>query len=454
MISHKLLSFRYFLIIQLLILSLSAYLDFLPFYFLLGLAVIILLSLTIYANPIFTILILMTGVIIDALIPYKFQSSSPSIMVGEVLFVISVPIVFLRFIFDLDLDFKIDNKILIWIPFLIWALLIGLVVGIDKLKIISFWKNYFLGFLVFAIALLYIKTPKQVEYLIKSLIVWGVILAILEIKVIIESGSFFAGLVGLYLHKNLLSVGWGKSNYLAAFFVALIPLTIGYLIYNKKLSAKFLVVVSLVLMFFAITLTLSRGGILALLLALLFLIPKVLKKKYLIPFSLVSLIVLFIIIINPLTYVLIERISTLETSSSVYSRIHFYVDVWKAFLDHPLTGVGLGNLGYHSKFILGPDLSPSAHNIVLGSLGELGIIGAFFYLSIFFYLGIQIFKQYRAETNESLKTLKWSFFISFIAAMLHTLVEPTLEGFQFSIIFWTIVGLNFKLNLLKVSNDN
>ena len=84
------------------------------------------------------------------------------------------------------------------------------------------------------------------------------------------------------------------------------------------------------------------------------------------------LLIAIIVLVNPLTYVLIDRISSIETSGSYFSRINLYKEVWRIFLQYPITGVGLGNLNYHGTFILPPEASPSAHNIFLGSLGETG----------------------------------------------------------------------------------
>jgi O-antigen ligase len=452
MLLQEIFRLKYLLLAQIIVLGISAYLDFLPFYVFIGVVLLLLVSIKSFNEPYFAIIILMIAMIIDALIPFKFKSTGPSLLVTEFFLLVFIPIVFIKFLYDYK-NIKFESLLWIWLPFLFWSLLIGLVIGVDKFKVISFWKNFFAGYFVFATVLLSVNNSKQLINIFRAIILWGATLALLEIKVIIEAGGLAAGIVGLFLYKNLLSVGWGKSNYLAAFFVIIIPITIGYLIYTKKKISKYLLTISLLLMFFAVTLTLSRGGILALLITLLILLPKVLNRKYFFPFIVIFLSVSLIIFLNPLTYVIIDRIATLESSSSVYSRINFYKDVWNTFLTHPITGVGLGNLGYYSKFILGPELSPSAHNIILGALGELGIIGTLFYLSIFILLTIKIYQGYKFEKDESLKTIKWCLFSSVVGALIHTLVEPTLEGLQFSIIFWTISGLNFKVNLLFETAD-
>ncbi|MBT8377874.1 MAG: O-antigen ligase family protein [Ignavibacteria bacterium] len=342
---------------------------------------------------------------------------------------------------------------MLWALFLFWTLPIGLVVAIEKLRIFAFWKNYFVGFFIFALVYYTIDKRIQIKALIIGLIVWGLSLAIIEFKVLIDLGGFSAGIVGLYLKKNLLSITWGRSNYLASFFVLIIPITIGYLFYTKSFRLKIFTFFSLIIMSFAVMLTLSRGGILALAIALIILSFRTLKTKTLVPFLALIFILILVVLLNPLTYVIIEGVSNLETSGSVYTRINFYEDTWRAFLNYPITGVGFGNLGYYSTFILAEGTSFSAHNIVLGMLGEVGLVGGIFFFLILGSIITNLFKEFLEEKDNALKVLRWSFLSSIIGGCLHSLVEPTFEGFQFSIIFWLIVGISSNLHQLK-SNSN
>ncbi len=443
---------KYLLFLELSILISAASFEFKPFFVFIGIIFGITLFYLVYTKPTIAIHLLMFTAFVDSIAPLTEDIYGPSILVLEILLVVIIIILFIKLIpYLIDLE-KIPKFISLWLPYLIWSLMIGLIVAVDKYRVISFWKNYFAGFFFLLMVNYSVTNQIQLKNLIKSLLIWGVVLGLLELKVLIEFGGFSKGLVGLFLYKNLLNIGWGQSNYLAAFFVLLIPLTIGYLIYSESKISKFYVSIALLIMFFSITLTLSRGGILALLVSLMILSLKLIKPRYLF-YSFIFLIAIgIVLLLNPLTYVLIDRISSLEASGSFYSRINYYIDVWNTFLDHPLTGVGFGNLSYYAKFIFPKEVSPSAHNILLGSLGEVGIIGTVFYFSIFFAVLIPIYKSYRNETEESIKTLKWSFFISLIGALIHTLVEPTLDSLHFSMIFWIVAGTNLKLDLLKQNN--
>lgn len=452
MILNELYKLRYLLFIELLLLTIFTFYGPTPLFFSFASILLIIILYLAFNYPIIALHTIIFSILIDSFIPFKNNSTGPSLLMVELFLATLMGIMAIKILLNLNNVYAFNKLIIAWIPFLVWGLLIGLLVAIDKFRVITYWKNYFAGFFSLSLAYYSIKNKSHIKSILVGIIIWGMILSLIEIKILFDLGGFTIGIVGLFLKKNLLTVGWGKSNYLAAFFVIIIPITLGYLFYNPSKKIKILLSLALILMLFGIILTLSRGGILALFIALIFLFSRVLKGKTLVPFIMVLIIAAIVLLFNPLTYVLFERISAIETSGSYFSRINFYVEVWNAFLNHPITGVGIGNLSYYATFIIPPSGAPSAHNIVLGALGEIGIVGAILYFTLFGLVIRSIYLGYRKENDESLKILRWCFFASIVGGLVHSLVEPTLEGLQFSIIFWTIVGVYSKLDLLKPSD--
>lgn len=411
---------------------------------------IILFKLT-FDNLLFGIHIVTFSIILDALFPLKNYSSGPSVLIAEGVFLFFTIIIFLKISSSKSFDLNSSRIVEQWLLFLAWSLIIGLLVAVNQFRIITYWKNYFAGFLVFMVILNNIKTKDDIKLFIISILIWSLSLSLIELKILYDLGGLTQGLFGLFMKKNLLSVGWGKSNYLAAFYVLIIPIAIGSFYYFKSKKWKILLIPLIMLMIFGIMITLSRGGIIALFISVFILFTRILKRKTILSFLVIVIIISLVIFLNPLTNILFTRISSFETTGSYFSRINFYMEVWAAFLKNPLTGVGIGNLSYYSTFIIPAHGAPSAHNIILGSLGEIGLIGSIFYFLIFSLLIIENIKNYRAETNESIKILQWSFFSAIIGALLHSMVEPIFEGFQFSIMFWIVAGLSLQLDKIKVS---
>ena len=453
MLLSELYRIKYLLLLELSLLAVFGIFELMPFLVILAVVILFPIIYFTFKIPIIAVHILIFSILVDAVIPFKDVSKGPTLFIEEIFLGLFLAIFTIKFLLNLNNDIKIPLIILIWIPFFVWTLPTGLFIALEKLRILVFWKNYFAGF--FSLILVYyaIENKTHLTSLIIGLIVWGLILALIEFNILMQIGGFSSGAVGLYFKKNLFAVSWGRSNYLASFFVLIIPLTFGYLFYTKSKKLKIFFSVALVFMFLGIILTLSRGGLLALFLALSLLFARTLRARSLIPFITVLVIILTIILLNPLTYVIAEGMSSLETAGSVYSRLNFYEDTWNAFLKYPLTGVGFGNLSFYSTFILAKDASSSAHNIILGMLGETGLIGGIFFFSILGVVIVKVFKDYRSEKDHSLKLLKWAFFSAISGGYIHSLVEPNFEGFQFSVIIWAIVGTFFNLNLLRTQQD-
>jgi len=453
MLLSELYRLRYLLLLELFLLVVFAIFELIPFIILLSIIILFPLTFYTFKLPIIAVHILIFSILVDAIIPFKNVSKGPTLFIEEIFLGLFLAIFTIKVLLNLNNSIKIPLIILIWIPFFVWTLPTGLFVALEKLRILVFWKNYFAGY--FSLILVYYAVENKIHLksLIIGLIIWGFILALIEFNILMQLGGFSSGVVGLYFKKNLFSVSWGRSNYLASFFVLIIPLTFGYLFYTKSRKLKLFFSVGLAFMFLAIILTLSRGGLIALVLTLMLLFARTLKARSLVPFVSVLIIVVIIILLNPLTYVIAEGMSNIETTGSVYSRMNFYEDTWDAFLKHPLTGVGFGNLSFYSTFVLAKDASSSAHNIILGMLGETGLIGGIFFFSILAVVIVKVFKDYRSEEDHSLKLLKWAFFSAISGGYLHSLIEPNFEGFQFSIIFWAIVGTFFNLNLLKTHQN-
>ncbi|MCL5027436.1 MAG: O-antigen ligase family protein [Bacteroidetes bacterium] len=358
---------------------------------------------------------------------------------------IFLPILLVIFLLKVLLD---ENEIyrgkhveikILFALFFLWTFFVA-VSSINKQVSIAYWRNYFSGFMMFVFTLFILNRTNKVKSLIITLILWGLTLAVIEFYVLYSLGGVNIGLVRLFFRKNLLEVAWGKSNYLAAFFVLLIPITIGFIFMLKTTLKRLLFLGVLFLMSAAIMLTFSRGGILSLTVALFIFLSRAVKRRTFIPLLLMVIVVAIVVILNPMTRIIFEGISNVENSFSYMSRVNFYKDVWKTFLENPITGVGFGNLGFYSQFKL-TDAAASAHNIVLGLLGENGVIGAILFLSILGYSLFLAIKNYINEKNVKLKILLWSFVSAFLGVIVHSMIEPNIEGWQFSMVFWTSVAM-------------
>jgi len=433
--------FKYLFILELFLLSAFIAFDYISVIIILVLLLIIPSLYFFYEKPILLLELLLFSILAGSVGTMKLGGKVPQVLFVDMFF----PIVFFFFIvkgISGSISSEGISKItLLFFAFLVWGLL-SFFLDTDKLRVLLSWKSYFAGFVCFIFAYNVFIKPAHIKEYIFVLIFWGVLLSIIEFYITFQLGGISIGLVGLFLKKNLLTTSWGRSNYLATFYVFIIPITTGLFLIVKQYKLKIFISGSLLFMVTGLILTLSRGGLLALGIAMLIFFARVIKLRTFIPILVFVLLVAIIVLVNPLTNVLFAGLGAVDKSNSYFSRLNFYKDVWRMFLENPLTGVGLGNLGLRAKFVV--HTYASAHNIVLGLLGETGVIGAFLFISTLLGVLLKNIKYYLLENNELNKIMIWSLVSATIGVLVHSFMEPNFEGFQFSIVFWFSMGVFLK----------
>lgn len=132
-------------------------------------------------------------------------------------------------------------------------------------------------------------------------------------------------------------------------------------------------------------------------------------------------------------------------SNSKIDRIYIWRSSLKMFLDHPITGVGLGvfSLEYPNYVLPGAreTVVSFAHNLPLNLLAESGILG---FLSFFSFL-VYIYKKCISTLKLSKDNLPLVLLSSLTAYMGHQLFDGTMWSLHVGIIFWMLVAfiLNF-----------
>ena len=413
-----------------------------PLIVLVGLLVFLVVAYLFYRNSKYATLSLIFSILLGPLAVVKIAGKAPSFLFLDIALLLVVIVMAVRWPMSWNGIIKMHPVAISFCLFLGWGAATALL-AVDSSRAIVLLRNYVSGLVAFLLVYQAIQTEKDVRQIYIALLLWGIILSLLALSNLFQFGNLTVGIVNAFLYKNLIATSWGKSNYLAAFAVILIPVALAVFFTKTSRAMKWLTVGSLVLMTTALIVSLSRGGLIACFIAALMILVRYLRFRTFLPIFALILVVGLLALFNPLTSVLLERTSTLERSASVYSRIDFWKETWEIFQSHPFYGVGFGNLGYYAVFQTAN--YSSAHNIVLGLLGETGIIG-------FILFSILIFKTLTALTrailqsqNTFTKHLSWGVLCAFCGALLHAMIEPNFEGSQFSVMVWTVIGLGVRL---------
>lgn len=197
--------------------------------------------------------------------------------------------------------------------------------------------------------------------------------------------------------EERISGGGLNENDFAALIAVAMPLALMWFHMAKKSWEKIISVIFIPAGLIAIAYTKSRGGTIALLSFILYIITSIHNKEIshkLFLSILLSGIIGITLVLAPITYY--ERMENIEPSSS--HGLSHRLDVWSAGVNmvfhNPLFGVGTGNfpllINKYSKVFLSED-SRAAHNTFLSVTGELGVVG----LLLFLWLLISNIKNLR-----------------------------------------------------------
>ncbi len=250
------------------------------------------------------------------------------------------------------------------------------------------------------------------------------------------------GVAKIVSHGTKLIRGYGTfphPNLLSAFLVTSILLNLYLLIKKPQLSRGIWLYILLIMNVFGLFLTFSRGGILALGIALIVISSIfVLKQRYFhvkqVVFSVIVSVVLAIIILFP-------YISTRATfSDSATKERLFYNQVGERIISsNVLFGVGAGMSVFHMKHYSEVALEPweiqPIHNYYLISLAEWGI-GVIPLLFLILFPIFTLFKRNSTDWQLILGSIGISFLILFLFDHYFYTIWPT------QLLLWVIIGLS------------
>ncbi len=335
----------------------------------------------------------------------------------------------------------IEIRFLIFIAFSFLTIL----PAVDFFRGLASLRNYIVGWIVLVLTLHYVKNSKQIRKLFWGLMIWGVVLSLLQLYQVLQQGNILLTVLTKNIHLS-----WGSSNYIAAFYAILIPLILS-MIFTRGISsiAKGVLLCATLLMIISMFLTGSRGAVVALIVGLIVLLWRFHSWRMTTAFLFFCGFAGVIIFSIPSSQIIWQGLVGYQTSPSVLSRIELWQESLRIFRLHPILGVGLGNINYHVQ--LAGTLFMRSHNLVLELLSETGIIGLLLFLSLLIGILRAQIKNCQQIQGDFQKSLAWGILAGTITALTHSMVEPNISSYMFSILFWLIVGISLKQNELNTS---
>jgi len=300
--------------------------------------------------------------------------------------------------------------------------------------------RFFAVFVLFLVTINVMDNKRKFERVLAIIVLWAAGIAFYGIM-----KKFFIS--GGWVHSDLSFSTFSHKNLYAGYMVMIAPLSVGYALacrdMYKRVFFGFLAAVISVSIF----ITLSRGGSLSLIFALLLLVFLSIRK-----FSIkdnlwiIAIIVIIIVILSAIIGMdaLMNRISDLFGQTGFDSRIKIIKDSLPLLKDFFLFGIGLGGAPYIITRYQTLGYYMHLHNDHFQLLVETGFVGSIFCLLFFIMVFKNILMQLRKTQDPFVRNVVAGGVSGLVAISLHAIVDAVLHTPASLFMFWLILGLTYR----------
>ena len=268
-----------------------------------------------------------------------------------------------------------------------------------------------------------------------------------------------------YLGNTGRPTGFCNNHYmfLAVSNSLILPIILTLSLHKSQLSKKIRILLFFIILINIPAVIFENTRIVWLELAIIFpLIILFSIKSKLKAISLIILLAVYSLSIFSISPSSINRVSSIPDTNyanqSNYERILMWESATKMFIDHPVSGVGLGN--YYEEYMstyrspLSRETQGHPHNVLLAFLSETGLLGTSGYILLFIYLYYYTITNYIRNKD--------AFSLAFLSCLLAFTINSLTDSIFCQLgykgntaLFWIFTGLYFILNKhLTISKIN
>ncbi|MDD5627284.1 MAG: O-antigen ligase family protein [Patescibacteria group bacterium] len=400
-----------------------------------GLAILIFLYLK---NPVFVLILIPPAIVFGQIATIRIQDWYYQVSLAEILVIILTLFFILKLI--AQKQFKQIRFPLLLGCFLLYIFLSVLSLGwADNLsRAVIALRNLGFHFLILLLAVNLIKNKRDFKIALFSIPITGLLVATQLIFKVISLGGFQGDYA---LAREAIITPVGKWVYIAAIIIMTLPFTYILLLTTRNKWLKMLLFAETIVGGMATFLTLGKGEIFSLMAGFIYIFRKQKVKKL---FAILFICVLLAVIAIPLASYsdkFLDRLTRVLTDPNTRFRIVEFRSAYQIFVHNPILGVGTGNLKLEYKNLLPWSVETESNNFFLQVLLELGIIGFAAFMLVIRAIYLEIKKAQKISLNPEEKMLYLGFVSTLIIVLLNSMVEATLIGLYYGMVFWYIIGL-------------
>lgn len=380
---------------------------------------------------------------------------TPTVFLGSVLSVIVMMVFYLKkfmqgeFFNDIVInDFSRKKKFLHFLVLIYLAFcVLSILQSWDLFRSVYIVASRILVLSTFLAALHYAQNYNSRIWLLRATNVVGITTAIMYLwnGIVVYGATSLATLAAEMANKrNIAKAGMlGYSNTIASILVLTLMLTSALIfIPGKHKKDRLFAIVGAFIQATALFATSSRGGVISLagglILAILLNSRIILQPKWIV--RIIAIFAVGYLISISIPRPLYERYAIYFSKPvlTMHStqRLELLQSSWRAFLENPILGIGIGNVGFYDLYF-GTGAGSETHNLFLETLGEEGIFSFTLLSLILFILGQRILRLNRKSSNFAQTSVSAAFFATIINAG----IEPSFWAVQFAYFFWISMAI-------------
>ena len=235
------------------------------------------------------------------------------------------------------------------------------------------------------------------------------------------------------LHRSSATdLGWGTANYVATLLLLFSPSLLRLVLRGRPVE-RTLASISFVLAFGIQLVIASRAATILFIIGALVQLLRV-TRRFRMWVAAGFAAAIAVILMSPLGYGFMSRFDNLRELGSMTIRLWYFREGWARLLEHLPWGMGLWQGYGNADHLQGID----PHNYWLLIGGDLGLPGVALWITVLVAITRRWWATRRDEASrEEAHTL----LLTLVLANLHTLVEPTLQGAHYQLLFfWVLCG--------------